>query len=299
MSARFDLVVVGLGHAGTEAALAAARMGCRVVGVTLSPGKAGLMSCNPAIGGPGKSQLVAEIDALGGVMAEAGDEAGLQFRVLNRSKGPAIRATRAQVDRVRYAVAIRRRLEAQPGLELIEGAVIGLRLEAGALAGTSALRWQRAGLLRRGAHDGDVPDGPDARRGQVGGGRPGRGPLRGRPLRRSATLRPHPGQVQDRHPAAAGWPDHRLERLRRAAERARRGTPLDPHRPGGTPRAGAAQLLRDAHQPGNSRPGRRQPPPLAPFYGRDRRTRPPLLPVAGAQGLGLSRPRGARGLPGT
>jgi tRNA uridine 5-carboxymethylaminomethyl modification enzyme len=135
VSQRFDLVVVGLGHAGTEAALAAARMGCRVAAVSQSLKRAGLMSCNPAIGGPGKSQLVAEIDALGGAMAAAADEAGLQFRVLNRSKGPAIRATRAQVDRARYASAIQRRLERQPGLDLIEGAVVELQVEAGALVG--------------------------------------------------------------------------------------------------------------------------------------------------------------------
>jgi tRNA uridine 5-carboxymethylaminomethyl modification enzyme len=131
----FDLVVVGLGHAGTEAALAAARMGCRVAGISQSLRKAGLMSCNPAIGGPGKSQLAAEIDALGGAMAEAADEAGLQFRVLNRSKGPAIRATRVQVDRAHYARAIQWRLTAQPGLELIEGTVVGLHVESGALVG--------------------------------------------------------------------------------------------------------------------------------------------------------------------
>jgi tRNA uridine 5-carboxymethylaminomethyl modification enzyme len=134
-SGSYDVVVVGLGHAGTEAALAAARMGCRVAAVSQSLGKAGLMSCNPAVGGPGKSQLVAEIDALGGAMAAAADEAGLQFRILNRSKGPAIHATRAQVDRARYAAAIHRRLRAQPGLELIEGAVVGLATEAGCLVG--------------------------------------------------------------------------------------------------------------------------------------------------------------------
>ena len=138
MTPLFDIVVVGLGHAGTEAALAAVRMGCRVAAVSQSLRKAGLMSCNPAVGGPGKSQLVAEIDALGGAMAEAGDETGLQFRVLNRSKGPAIRATRAQVDRALYAGAIQRRLqlaEKRHGLALMEGSVVGLQIENGALVG--------------------------------------------------------------------------------------------------------------------------------------------------------------------
>jgi tRNA uridine 5-carboxymethylaminomethyl modification enzyme len=110
-------------------------MGCRVAAVSQSVRKAGLMSCNPAIGGPGKSQLVAEIDALGGVMAEAADEAGIQFRVLNRSKGPAIRATRAQVDRARYASAIQRRLEGREDLELIEGSAVALQIENGTFIG--------------------------------------------------------------------------------------------------------------------------------------------------------------------
>ncbi len=135
MSAPFDVAVVGLGHAGAEAALAAARMGCRVVGFSPSIAKAGLMSCNPAIGGPGKSQLVAEIDALGGAMAEAADESGIQFRRLNRSKGPALRATRAQTDRSRYARAIQRRLRVQERLVLVEGSVAALLADAGAVSG--------------------------------------------------------------------------------------------------------------------------------------------------------------------
>ena len=117
---RFDVIVVGGGHAGTESALAAARMGCETLLVTHNIETLGQMSCNPSIGGIGKGHLVKEVDALGGAMAIATDEAGIQFRILNSSKGPAVRATRAQADRVLYRAAIRRRLENQPGLTIFQ-----------------------------------------------------------------------------------------------------------------------------------------------------------------------------------
>ena len=125
----FDIIVIGGGHAGTEAALAGARTGCSVLLLTHNIETLGQMSCNPAIGGIGKSHLVREIDALGGAMAKAADKAGIQFRILNARKGPAVRATRAQADRVLYKAAIREQLENQQNLSIFQASVDDLIID--------------------------------------------------------------------------------------------------------------------------------------------------------------------------
>src|SRR5689334_23804927 len=128
MAHRFDVVVIGGGHAGCEAAAAAARMGARAALVTHRFATIGAMSCNPAIGGLGKGHLVREIDALDGLMARVADLGGIQFRVLNRRKGPAVRGPRAQADRRLYAVAMQAAIRATAGLEVIEAEVDDLAI---------------------------------------------------------------------------------------------------------------------------------------------------------------------------
>src|SRR6195256_2683814 len=133
----FDVIVIGGGHAGAEAARVCARGGARVALVTMLREAIGRMSCNPAIGGLAKGNLVKEIDALGGLMGEATDRAGIQFKVLNRSKGPAVQGPRAQCDRDLYAAAVRAILEAEPNVTVVEGSVSALLVEGSKLRGAT------------------------------------------------------------------------------------------------------------------------------------------------------------------
>src|ERR671926_790411 len=134
---RFDVVVIGAGHAGCEAASAAARMGAQTALVTLNLDLIGQMSCNPAIGGIAKGHLVREIDALGGIMGRIIDRTGVQFRLLNRSRGPAVQAPRAQADRSLYRTEMRRVLESTPNLHLRQGLVIDFIIEEGRIRGVA------------------------------------------------------------------------------------------------------------------------------------------------------------------
>src|SRR5213595_3014610 len=143
--ADFDVIVVGAGHAGTEAAVAAARLGAQVGIITSALETIGQMSCNPAIGGVAKGTVVREVDALGGIMGRATDLAAIQFRMLNRSKGPAVWAPRAQCDRGLYRRAVRRLLEEQPTLRTVQGTVARLLLDGSTVLGVETLEGRRFG----------------------------------------------------------------------------------------------------------------------------------------------------------
>src|ERR1700727_2920069 len=130
MTTHYDIIVIGGGHAGAEAAWAAAQLGATVALITMDPTKTGAMSCNPAIGGLAKGQMVREIDALGGLMGLATDATGIQFRMLNRSKGPAVWGPRAQADKYKYAVEVQRLLSTCPNLQIIPGEVAEIQTQS-------------------------------------------------------------------------------------------------------------------------------------------------------------------------
>ena len=255
-SKAFDVIVIGGGHAGCEAAAAAARMGARTALVTHSFATIGEMSCNPAIGGLGKGHLVREIDALDGLMGRVADAAGIQFRVLNRSKGPAVQGPRAQADRKLYRQAMQAAIGATPSLEVIEAAVEDLIVERRARLAGSRYRRRTAYLSRRrGAHHRHLPERPHPYRRAQDPGRPrrrGAGPRAlgrastasgfawagSRPApRRASTAAPSTGmrlQVQhgDDPPATFLVPDRAhhdaADRLPHHPHRRRRPTPSSP-----------------------------------------------------------------------
>ena len=183
MRTKFDVIVIGGGHAGCEAAAAAARMGAQTALITHRFATIGAMSCNPAIGGLGKGHLVREIDALDGLMGRVADAGGIQFRVLNRRKGPAVRGPRAQADRKLYAAAMQRAIRETANLTVIEAEVDDLVIGEGGVTGRSPGRRPRACLRRRGADHRHLPARPDPYRRAPDAGRPGRRGAGGRACR--------------------------------------------------------------------------------------------------------------------
>ena len=211
MITKFDVIVVGAGHAGCEAAWAAARLGSEVALCTLSASTVATMPCNPAVGGTAKGQLVREIDALGGLMGRAIDATGIQFKVLNRSRGPAVWAPRAQADKKRYAAWVRQALAAEPAIQLVEGVVSAVTFEGRVATGVTLLDGRRLtgravvvtagtflnGLIHVGDHS--EPAGP----GQRGAVHP--------PRRAAPRPRPALGPAENRDTATAVG---RVDRLR-------------------------------------------------------------------------------------
>ena len=282
----FDVLVIGGGHAGIEAAHAAARMGRRTALLTGSVAAIGRMSCNPAIGGLAKGQLVREIDALGGLMGELADAAGIQFRILNRSRGPAVWGPRAQCDRALYARLAGETLAATENLTILEGMAEEL-VEA---ARPRVRRGHGGGRAHRGRgrrrHGRHLPERPHAHGRAQDRGRPRRRGGGGGPLGRAVAARTEARPLQDRHAAAPAPRHDRLRRLRAAARRRSARALLVPHE--ASARA-PGPVLADGDQRARPRAHPREPAPQPDVLGPDSRRRPALLPVGRGQGRAVRR----------
>ena len=288
MTASFDVIVIGGGHAGCEAAAAAARCGARTALVTQRFETIGVMSCNPAIGGLGKGHLVREIDALDGLMGRAADAAGIQFRVLNRRKGPAVQGPRAQADRKLYRLAMQRLIVETENLTVIEAEASRFVIDGGAIRGLGLADGRAVELRgdrRRHRH---LPQGRDPSRRATDAGRPGRRQAVGRAcgLARCGGLRARP--AEDRHAAAARWDDDRLGAARGAAGRRPAGAVFGAHREDHHP---AGPLPHHPHDARGPRHRARQCASHRRLFRRDFRPRAALLPVDRGQGGAVRRPR--------
>ena len=292
---KFDVIVVGGGHAGCEAAAAAARMGARTALVTHTFATVGEMSCNPAIGGLGKGHLVREVDALDGLMGRVADAAGIQFRLLNRSKGPAVQGPRAQADRKLYRQAMQAAIRATANLEVVEGGRRGpdrRAMAAFAASSPATAATSRAGavVLTTGTFlNGLIHLGEQ----QIPAGRSGEAPAL-KLSERLYGLGLQLGRLKTGTPARLSQGFDRLGRPGAAAGRRSAGAVLLPHR---QDHHAPDHLRRHPHDRGDARHHPRQSHPLGHVFRADRLDRPALLPVHRGQGRALCRPRNAPGLP--
>ena len=292
----FDVIVVGAGHAGCEAAYAAARLGCRVGLCTMSRGTVAAMSCNPAIGGTAKGHLVREIDALGGLMGVAADATGIQFRLLNRSRGPAVWSPRAQADKQAYGTWMRRVLDQEANICWVEGEAAEILVERGRVAGVELASGGRLEAPAVIVTSGDVSERSDSHRRRADSGRPLWGAAVEEAGRIAEAARVQVGAPEDGHAAASGSEEPR-PRGRGAggadgAAGRRRGSravlvPDTGHR------AAADAVLPGVHERARARAGPAEHRPLAAVQRSHLRDRAAVLPVARGQGDAVSRARRA------